>query len=230
MPDELEIPQGSRGGPDQTNHQPKPTIWFFALPLLAVLEVFRLFACGLVWIVRLLRWCLRPRPLVIIAFLLPWIVVFHVVWFAHGWSAFHPLCRDRDDFWREWSELIGPMTPEATEEFHDFFVDWLGPDSVRRSGTNRIDIRPALRMVPTNYLWNISRQVAEVIAARHGIAGRPERNTDDCSFIEEILMEGGKASRHSEGWGYWPYNEIDEFSPLGNYLVLYHCTDRAPRC
>jgi hypothetical protein len=45
-----------------------------------------------------------------------------------------------------------------------------------------------------------------------------------------MLMEGGKASDYSEGWGYWPYNEIDHYSPLGDYLVLYHCSDRPPLC
>ncbi len=122
------------------------------------------------------------------------------------------------------------MTVEATDEFHDFFVSWLGPNSVRRFGDRHIDVRPALRMIPTDYLWNVSRQVAEGIAKRRGIAVQPERRTQDCDFIEEMLMEGEEASRHSEGWGYWPYNVIDDNSTVGRYLVFYHCSDRPPRC
>ena len=173
---------------------------------------------------------MRPRTLVGAAFLLPWVVVFHVIWFAHGWSAFRPLCLVSGVLSGGGMELTGPMTVEASDQFHDFFVRWIGPDSVRRSGDHGIDVRPALRMIPTSYLWNITRQVAEQVAERRGVAGRGERKTSHCDFIDEMLMENGKASSRTWGWGYWPYNEIDDRTPLGEYLVYYHCTTRRPVC
>lgn len=209
----------------RAGHQPKPAIWFLALPFLVLFMVLRPVGCGFVWLGRFLRWLVRPKSLLGLAFLLLWIAVFHVLWFSHGWSTFRPLCWHDEGYTT--TELTGPMTVEATAEFHDFFVSWLGPDSVRRFGDHQIDVRPVLRMIPTSYLWNISRQTAEVMATRRGVVGRPERDTEMCGFIEEMLMEGGKASRHSEGWGYWPYNAIDEDSPFGEYLTYYHQTDPA---
>jgi hypothetical protein len=206
---------------DVGDHRPRPAIWFLALPLLAVLEVFLLFACGLVWIVRLLRWCLRPRPLVAIAFLSPWIVVFHVVWFAHGWSAFRPLC------WRFQGspsvELMGPMSVEATDAFHEFFVAWLGPNAERRSDAHHLDVRPAIRLMPTDVLLNSSGHLVIRFAKERGVLDERDMSPDDCRYVEEMLMEDGKAESYSSDWGYWPYNELNDVnSPLWRYFVYYH--------
>ncbi len=200
---------------------------FLALPLLIAFEPFRLVGCGFVWCWRFMHWLLTPPRVVWVAFALPWIVVFHVVWFAHGWATFRPLCWSEEGYPRQ--ELMGPMTVEATDAYYDFFVAWLGPDSVRRFGTNQIDVRPALRLMPTDLLWNHSGKVAQKLAAEQGIVDEQGRSPTDCSLVEERVMEGGKAEGYSTGWGYWPYNEFEDFrSPFWRYLVFYHKPGSAP--
>lgn len=212
--------QGSKGPCKPEDHRPKSAIWFLALPFLILFMVLRPVGCGFVWFGRFLRWLVRPRTLLGLAFLLPWVVVFHVMWFAHGWSAFRPLCYQ--DWGYPFVELMGPMSVEATDAFHDFFVAWLGSDSVRRFGSNQIDIRPALRLMPTDILWNYTGKVAANVADQQGTVDQQGRSPFRCSFIEEVVMEDGKAESYSKDWGYWPYNEMDENASFWRYLINYH--------
>ena len=113
-------------------------------------------------------------------------------------------------------ELVGTMTERATRRFDDFLHEQWGARAVRLTTDVRLETRPALRSIPTNYHWSITRQIADALGPQPGMH-EPSGAVVDCERFAARLMRGGVAE-WSPAWGIWPYSEIDEFSDLGWWL------------
>jgi hypothetical protein len=77
-------------------------------------------------------------------------------------------------------------------------------------------------MVATDVLRNFSYHVAHHVASERGEISAWDDPYRECDHLEEALMQDRQANDRSRGWGYWPYTEVDYFSPLGEYLTSYH--------
>lgn len=176
------------------------------------------------WRLRWPAWLGRRRIVVRVAGLLALVVLVQGVWLHGGWLPFRPYCRGvpagefsavRD------RELMGPMTPEAVDILYDTFASKLGAEDVRRVDDHGLLVRPAWRMIPASYNQSLSTKVARDLAEIRGVDFDLSYESD-CGQLERLLMENGRAQAWRAGFGYWPYNTIDENSDLEQFLTGWH--------
>jgi len=154
--------------------------------------------------------------------------VMHVVWFAWGWSTFHPRCvehgaqlagADLDELRAGIDrrvELMGQLRPEAADLFEAAFVVAWGREAVRRSSPGVVELRPALRLYATARLDALSVEVAKADALHR--AGSERSGLAQCTPMVVVLMEQG-GGRHNAGLSLWPYRPIDRDGDVARWLI-----------
>lgn len=155
-------------------------------------------------------------------------VAMHALWFAWGWSTFHPRCIEHGsqlagadlDALGSGSdrrvELMGPLRPEAADLFEAAFVAAWGRDAVRRPSPGVVELRPALRLYATAELDARSVEVAKSDALHD--AGSERSGLALCTPMALVLMEQGGA-RHNAGLSLWPYRLIDRNGDVARWLI-----------
>jgi len=167
----------------------------------------------------------RLHPLTRAIVLLCLFVALQAGWFLYGWTVYRPMCLNSTGWWGpSHYELIGPLSPEAVAYLtRDDSPGW------RANGENGVLVRPAMRMIWREILWNNTSQAAGGIAETYGLAGLDWGASDRCDAIERLMMKDGRALYRSEGWGLWPYTTIDENGPLGRWIIDRELRERPLR-
>ena len=190
-------------------------VWnvYLGLPLTvfgSIAAIIFALGCCLCWPPVIAR--IRPayRGLLVLAFAF----ALHSVWFDHAWVPFRPLCLLGGAMYtpNRHIALAGPLTPEAASAFAEELKASWGEDAARLSGSDRVEVRPAIALFDNGFNWNLTTKLAQWLADEQNLEPFERDSLDRCQEVERIVIADGRAEAQLENWGTWPWRTIDDHS------------------